>query len=43
MDIGDAPLAERGCELALGEAGTVRGRNRSRVDQEIDLGTLELV
>ena len=42
MQIGDARFVERGGELALGEARPARGGDRAGVDQELDLGALEL-
>jgi hypothetical protein len=41
MDVTDALLVERGGKLALGEARPARGRDRTGVDQEIDLGALQ--
>ncbi len=42
MDIGNAGLIERGRELALGKSRATRGRDRAGIDQQIDLGALEL-
>ena len=42
VQVGDAFFVERGGELALGEAGLARGGHRPRIDQELDLGALEL-
>ena len=42
MQIRDACLVERGGELPLGEARPARGGDGPGVDQQLDLGPLEL-
>ena len=43
MDIADAGFVERGGELAFGKARPARGRDRARIDQQVDFGALEFV
>src|SRR5262249_27894661 len=43
MDVADAALVEAGGKLALGEAGTARGRDGAHVDDEVDLGVAQLI